>query len=777
MILKEKRSEGISAAEAPVQATERRNRVNPLLSAVISCLCGAAFCGAFSGGTAVPVCPSLTAILQPVYGLCVFVGAAASYIAAGTAGGFVTEIIAMPLILCIRLAARLFFGEVRPSPKNAAFTAGLVYFISGIAAALAMKITFVLVAAIFFRGIICGTVAYFAALCFGELSDNGKISVTGEKGVAAAVLYVLTISALSGARLGSLCVGRAVGIFIILAAGGRFGGTGSAAVGALTALGIILAESAGTELPDMVRSTALINCSGLISGCVSGKGRTASSVFFSVSMMVLILFMGKIQWAAELMTDTIASAALYCLVPDRFYMRTVNGTLKRGSAVIDHFGGVMDFAARAIGGIRKSVMKASALLSEINGEDNEIDIAEKACREICSECRNNEFCCKGNSRRAKYILPEAVHLLEIKGYITEKELPKVLEGCTKKTEITELLNDMHYMNKMAQGGRRTSERLMECLDEQLSSAEDMLGGMGSSLTDGRIYDEGLSERVKIAAERFGAKNASAAVYFDAAGHIFISCFTEERLESPIEELTQKLSSMTDRELEKPIIFNEEGFIRICWHEFPCFKTETGKSVLNGREETSGDCSAEFYDGEGNAYFLISDGMGSGNRAALESNMTAAILARLIRSGTGAEAALKIVNTILISKSEDEIFATADLLKINLFSGRIDIFKAGAAPSFIKTGGTVKTVESRTFPLGIMPHIQTERRTLRLSDGECAVILSDGISEESYPKLRELMLSDGYSPQRCADAIIENDKCCKKMSSDDRTVLVVKLHKF
>ena len=238
--------------------------------------------------------------------------------------------------------------------------------------------------------------------------------------------------------------------------------------------------------------------------------------------------------------------------------------------------------------------------------------------------------------------------------------------------------------------------------------------------------------------------------------------------------------LADRELEPPEFFGDRGQVHACWHEPTVYEAEVGKATLCGRESVSGDSSMQFSDGFGNSYFIIADGMGSGNRAALESSMACSLLSKLIRAGSDVSTALQMVNTLLISKSTDEVFTTADILKLNLFTGKADFFKAGAAQSFVKTGGTVNTVESTALPLGIIPGAKISPVTLRLSDGDCTALISDGIPEQSYPKLRELLLSDGYSPSRCADAVIEADKPDKALYnnfSDDRTIIVLKLHKL
>lgn len=745
-----------------------------ILKTVLLCVWGFLLSGA-SGGSGIPVCPAVTAALSPLNGLCIFIGCTASYIASRSLNGFLADIIAMPVIILVKWAAEYFLNK-RTSREASAVIAGVLYTVSGTAAAFTDKITAAVVLAVIFRGVICGTAAYFAADCGEEYRKSGRISVTGEKSVGTAVIYVLSAAALCCVQTGNFCIGRATGIFVILAAGGRFGVGGGAVAGALTALGMILGEAGGAELTDMVRSSALMTCSGIIAGAFSVKSRTSAAVSFAVSMLVLIVFMERIQWAAALMTDTVAAAALYCLVPDRLYMKAVNGTVHSRSAVLEHYGNCIGFAASVLSDVKNSTARAAQVLAEKGKGTGNDEISAEACGKICSECRNNVFCCKGDMHRQKYTFPSALRILHSKGFITEKELPKALEGCTKKDELTSFLNDSYRCYAFEKHLYDLNRQLWENTCGQLSSAEDMLRSFGGFTAD-KVYDEMLSERVLAAIEKNGGRNASAAVFFDSSGHIFISCLYRGSLENTVESVTSQLSRITDRDIEPPVVFTEDGVTRIRWHDAPAFILETGKAVLCGEDEVSGDCAVTFPDGMGNIYYIISDGMGSGSRAALESGMAVSILSRLIKSGLGAAEAIKAVNLILLSKSSDEVFATVDLMCINLFTGRTDMFKLGAAPTLVRTGGSVKSIESRTLPAGIIDPAETDKRTLHLSDGDCAVMFSDGINDDSFPKIRELMLSDGYSPQRCADSVIEYDKSREKGHSDDRTIFVVKLHKI
>ena len=56
--------------------------------------------------------------------------------------------------------------------------------------------------------------------------------------------------------------------------------------------------------------------------------------------------------------------------------------------------------------------------------------------------------------------------------------------------------------------------------------------------------------------------------------------------------------------------------------------------------------------------------------------------RLLTAGFGYESMLRMINTALITKSEDESLATLDIVDINLFTGDVRLHKAGAGASLL-----------------------------------------------------------------------------------------------
>lgn len=125
---------------------------------------------------------------------------------------------------------------------------------------------------------------------------------------------------------------------------------------------------------------------------------------------------------------------------------------------------------------------------------------------------------------------------------------------------------------------------------------------------------------------------------------------------------------------------------------------------------------------------LSDGMGKGKRAAEESGLTIQSLYQLMKAGFDVDLALKIINSILLVKSTDEIFSTVDLGIVDLNSAKVKLFKIGAAATFIKRGNHVEMIKVSALPMGIIDRIPVDYVEIRLKKGDELIIVSDGITE-------------------------------------------------
>ncbi|HHV78536.1 MAG TPA: SpoIIE family protein phosphatase [Firmicutes bacterium] len=124
--------------------------------------------------------------------------------------------------------------------------------------------------------------------------------------------------------------------------------------------------------------------------------------------------------------------------------------------------------------------------------------------------------------------------------------------------------------------------------------------------------------------------------------------------------------------------------------------------------------------------VLSDGMGSGPRAAMESRATIALLEKLLDAGFDRESALRTANSIMVMRSPDEVFATLDIAIINLQAGEAEFMKIGAAPSFLKRSHEVTAIKSQTLPMGIVSNIEVETIQKLISNGDIILMATDGV---------------------------------------------------
>ena len=113
------------------------------------------------------------------------------------------------------------------------------------------------------------------------------------------------------------------------------------------------------------------------------------------------------------------------------------------------------------------------------------------------------------------------------------------------------------------------------------------------------------------------------------------------------------------------------------------------------EKVCGD-SLESFAAQGQLCLLLSDGSGSGESARRESALTSRLLRQFLEAGIQPEAALKTLNSALALRGEETgSFATIDLFTLRRDTGEAGFYKYGAAPSYVKKGGTVRRITGGT----------------------------------------------------------------------------------
>ena len=197
------------------------------------------------------------------------------------------------------------------------------------------------------------------------------------------------------------------------------------------------------------------------------------------------------------------------------------------------------------------------------------------------------------------------------------------------------------------------------------------------------------------------------------------------------------------------------------------------------EQICGDFYMYFVTDDGRAIIMLSDGMGSGEKAHLAAENALSLIARFVKAGCSMEESVQAILPVL-SMNVDKIgFATLDLLEINMFSGEGKLLKYGASPTYIKRNGKVQKFISNAFPPGLEENTESLNKPsyFRLSEGNMVIMGTDGVLEEGDVNEMELIIKTEDQPSALVTSLIDKAGHTKDRIDDDMTVLVAVMKKI
>lgn len=176
----------------------------------------------------------------------------------------------------------------------------------------------------------------------------------------------------------------------------------------------------------------------------------------------------------------------------------------------------------------------------------------------------------------------------------------------------------------------------------------------------------------------------------------------------------------------------------------------------------------WFPGPGGQYFvLLCDGMGTGLGAVDEGRTAARMLKDLLCAGFPPEYALQSLNSLCALRGRAGA-VTVDLGRIRLDTGRMTLYKWGAAPSFLLTDTGAEKIGTAGPPPGLSVHDTREAvARLSLDRGQTLMLLSDGVGGEDI--LRRWEPAKEAGPGELAARLLEGNK-----GTDDATVALITL---
>ena len=641
----------------------------------------------------------------------------------------------------------------------------------------------------------CGVLAGLGALFPGLIAANGEIwpslqAISCAIAAAASAPFIRIALEVRGVRR-FLMKEERIGMMVLLcgAAGGLMdiypplaAGFGTAAVLILSASGSLVAVALSGAMVLMggdARLPGMLCLGGMCAQLMTDERRICRS-----GAVMLCMFAGGLFLQAELtvITGAVLGAGLYAVLPeswiaapgalarsdraacdpDRLAAQLRNQASRRLLALSDAFGEL-----------------AECYLTPCTGTDEQYLIGRMRDR-LCAGCPGYGQCWDGGSGAVRFLcglVSDAVAWAGSggEGGLFEEDVPPdVLRMCRRGRLVPERLENMltDFALRRQSEKRRSSENRL--ISAQFLQAQQLLEGLAREQMRPIKLRNRQSARAAAILEGMGIPLREVMMISEPRAEMIAVLregrWTREMARAASARLTESFGRTYLPEGEQG---REMRFVRS-----PGYFADTGAGcVSRDAGVPSGDSHLVQMIDDERMLFMISDGMGSGEAAARESAAAVKLLARFLSAGVEYGLAIETVNAMLLSRSSEDMFATADMLILNLATGAAEFIKLAACASLIVRADEIYRIEGGRLPLGILERVQPAVTRVQLQPGDVVFMASDGVMDavdarSLYSDLRSGAESMPDLAQRVL-ALAENTR--QRSRRDDMTAICIRMN--
>ncbi len=553
--------------------------------------------------------------------------------------------------------------------------------------------------------------------------------------------------------------------------------------GAITSVAATLVFSMSREVGVLA---VISSASGFAAGIFSYMGRFVISGVYFLTYLIMFILNYESYGQINLLLESLAACVIFVLIKNSALEKISNFLLIRKEPqaseiqrklVTDR----LKASSAAIESVSNSVSAASGILKYENS-DNDISIYSAIKDRVCDDCRHRERCWEKNFDDCKRAFDEMGETLKNLQMVNRSNLPKYLSGCCVNTEKLIDVFNRSYLNYIsAQAGQKKIEKIRQITAEQFNCVYTVLGEAAQPLKKGVRFDSARADRVaEMLLNRFMLKTKSVLCLVDENDKLRLEITFGEKLSKVREsDLRPALEEVCETSFDKPVV-NENGkSVTLCICQKTQYRVEVAAArVAADSQKHCGDNFESFYDGKGNYTVILSDGMGTGMRACVDSSLAVCVCGKLIRAGFDYDSVIRLANCALLLKSAEESLATLDIMQINLYTGKTGFYKAGAAASFIKKNETVSEIRRASMPIGILNEVNFSKTDENMEQGDIALLASDGAFEHSEAVVKNsLAIAVDEKIEEIAERSAAGaKKAGKGKRNDDITVIAVRLVK-
>lgn len=691
-----------------------------------------------------------------------------SFIPATGTGGF-RYIAAIISIMAIRfLTSKIQF--TKENPLFAAFISFLAIFFTGVAVLKGINggVGFAAVEAL----LCCGG-AYFIQIGSKKILSSST-GLSNAQLCSVIITISLVFSGMDRISINNISLGRILFVFFILLAA-RQSGAGTGAI-----IGVAAAFCSALSGGDTA-VTIMLSFGGLMAGIFSDVGKLAEIFGFLSAAVIGAVIGGFSLSTIALLSEALIGSGIYLLMPKTILRKA--GKIFAAKVTVIRPDGLkkaltmrLSFAGDALKDVSSAIESVSKELSKINSPDFKT-VLSRIENDACSGCSLRVHCWETKNEATLNAILSLTKAVRSGETTPERFLSEEFRcRCLRLSKVSTCVYKYYSEYASSIAAEKRIDEVRSVVTDQFAGISAMLSSLSKEFDTDEKYDTLAAARITSALKNIDIIVSECGVKLDKFDRMTVDICIKNAGNVVLNraDIMQALCISCDRDFDPPLITLSGNCAYLTACEHARFTADIGVNQIgSGGNVICGDAYDYFFDGKGKLIMLLSDGMGTGGRAAVDSAMAAGLMSRLIKAGFDFDAALKILNSAMLFKSTDESLATLDIVSVDLFTGKTELLKAGAAPTIVRRSGRAGKAQSTSLPAGILRGVTFDKAFITLKVKDIVVMLSDGAVTEGTDWITaEIEAFGDESAQTLAEKICKGAKRRRTdKREDDITVLV------
>ena len=537
------------------------------------------------------------------------------------------------------LAIKLLLGAYKKLVENPYFLAFISLLASGFTSAVALKAYETNIIDVLAEALLTAAGAYFTARSFAVF-ESVKSSLSAEELSSLLIFANILLIGLGGFELNGINLGRILAATLILTAA-KYGGI---LAGAISSTAAALSFTLGGTNSNIGVSFAF---AGLLAGIFCTLGKYAQVTVLIIFSFIGSVSSGDIMLMSRTVIETALGAAIFLVLPRKagIYLGKIFSAQSKVAVPTGLKKSLtlrLELASNALRDVSETVEQVSKELSKINAPDfgTVISAVEK---DACASCKLRVHCWENkrdDTVKAILEMTKAIKQGECspESFATDEFKGRCLRASRVGNAAYRRYSD--YASRIAAENR--IDEVRSVVSDQFNGISDMLYDLSVDFKNDEQFDNTAAEKSASALKNLDIRVDEACSRIDKFGRMTLEFRLKKTPELIINKLQvmKALSIACERDFDIPRVSEVGGDVFIVINEHAALSIDIGVEQISADgSNMCGDAYKYFYDGRGHFIMVLSDGMGTGGRAAVDGAMASGLMSRLIKAGFGYDCSL------------------------------------------------------------------------------------------------------------------------------------------